>query len=83
MTNEPRIDVNWEFLRSYTETGGTEIVSYELQMNDGDDEIYTEVVGYTIPFTLNSVLITSSVTSGKRYNFRYRAQNVQGWGNFS
>jgi hypothetical protein len=30
---------------------------------------FAEVVGFTTPFTLNSILITTNIASGTKYNF--------------
>ncbi len=62
-----QIDVMWDFLVSYEQTGGTSITSYELQMDDGLGGSFVEVVGYTNPYSLNSFLITANVVSGRNY----------------
>jgi len=41
------------------------------------------VTGNTTPYTLNQILITSNIASGKGYKFRYRSSNVHGWSGFS
>lgn len=64
-------------------TGGSPIISYELQMDDGLGGQFNEVVGFTTPYTLNSRIITSNIDSGRQYRFRYRAQNIHGFGDFS
>ena len=38
-------------------------------MNDGAAGAFAEVVGFTTPFTLNSILITTNIASGSKYNF--------------
>jgi hypothetical protein len=52
-------------------------------MDDGQGGNFVEKVGYTTPYTLNSILITSNIASGRTYKFKYRAQNIHGWGEFS
>ena len=52
-------------------------------MDDGAGGDFNEVVGFTELNTLNSILITSNVGSGKTYRFRYRAKNIHGWGDYS
>lgn len=44
---------------------------------------FVEVVGYTTLYTLNSILVTSGIQSGKTYRLRYRAHNSQGWSEYS
>lgn len=79
LTTETQIEVGWEFLTSYEQTGGATITSYEVQMDDGLGGTFVEVVGFTAPYTLNSFLITSNVVSGRNYQLRYRAKNDHGW----
>jgi hypothetical protein len=79
LTTETQLDVNWEFLTTYEQTGGTDIISYELDMDDGLGGSFVEVIGYTTPFALNSFLITFDIVSGRNYALKYRAQNVHGW----
>ena len=52
---------------SYEQTGGAEITSYELQMDDGLGGSFVEAVGFTNPYSLNSFLITANVVSGRTY----------------
>jgi hypothetical protein len=82
-TNEVRIGVDWDFLITLEERGGTSIDSYELQIDDGQGGNFLEVVGYTTKYTLNSILISSNINSGLTYRLRYRAHNVHGWSDFS
>lgn len=63
--------------------GGGVIDSYELDIDNGAGGSFTEVVGFTTIYTLNSVIITTNIASGLHYNFRYRVHNAQGWGNYS
>jgi hypothetical protein len=44
---------------------------------------FVEVVGFTTPYTLNSIFVTSGIQSGKTYRLRYRAHNSQGWSDYS
>jgi len=82
-TNEFRIDVDWDFLKTYEQRGGSTIDSYELQIDDGASGTFLEVVGFTTYYTLNSILVSSNINSGLTYRLRYRAHNVQGWSDFS
>ena len=51
-------------------------------MNSGSG--FVEVVGNTLgDYTQSSVMISSGLTSGFSYTFRYRARNIYGWGDFS
>jgi hypothetical protein len=83
LTNESQVDVDWEFLTTYTQRGGATIDSYELQIDDGANGAFAEAIGFTSPYTLNSLLVSSGISSGLTYRFRYRVHNVHGWGDFS
>jgi len=52
-------------------------------MDDGAGGAFTSTVGGSTPYTLNSVLITSSITSGATYRVMQRVENIYGWGPFS
>ena len=52
-------------------------------MENGTSGTFTSVVGYTSPYTLDSILITSGITSGATYGFKYRVENIYGWSAFS
>jgi hypothetical protein len=75
--------VYWAYLTG-TDTGGSAIVSYELDINDGaGGTTFTAEVGFLTPYTLNNILLSTSITSGATYVFKYRDQNIFGWGLFS
>lgn len=60
-------------------TGSSLILFYELSWDQGTNG--ASWVTYTVTSTLQ-VLVTS-LTSGQQYKFRYRGQNVNGWGPYS
>lgn len=41
------------------------------------------LVGWSTPYLHPSFIVTSGVTAGALYKFKYRARNVYGWGPFS
>lgn len=82
-TNQFLLDANWQFLVTYAQRGGGYIDSYELNIDDGNGGSFVEVVGFTTFYTLNSILVTSGISSGQTYRLRYRAHNAQGWGPYS
>ena len=75
------LDIGWDYITDLYKAGGSPILSYELDIDDGSG--FVEVVGYTSTYTLNSVQITSAVVSGLTYQVKYRAMNIYGWGDFS
>ena len=82
-TNQFLLDANWQFLVTNAQRGGGYIDSYELDIDDGNGGNFVEVVGFTTPYTVNSILVTSGIQSGKTYRLRYRAHNSQGWSEYS
>jgi hypothetical protein len=85
-TTEARLDVHWAFLTDARADGGSAILNYGLEVDDGAGGAFYAVVGgspATAPYTLNSVLYTTAVRSGATYRLRYRAYNVHGWGPYS
>jgi hypothetical protein len=60
-------------------TGSSQVLFYELSWDMGTN-------GYLwSPYTVTSTLkvLVTSLTSGQQYKFRYRAQNIHGWGPYS
>lgn len=72
-----------------TSRGGTPVLSYELQWDQGASVgVWQELVGFSSDsllnqFTVEDVSDPTYITSGEWYSFRYRAKNRQGWGAFS
>lgn len=71
---------------TYTEptTNGASILSYEVQIDDGNDGEYTTFVGGSSSYyTSLSASTDLGVVEGNTYRVRYRAKNVIGWGQYS
>ena len=68
-----------------TLTGGTPIISYELQMSAQGSTSWVSVEGGTPETykTTTQFIVVAGVTPGQTYNFRYRVLNRQGWSEFS
>lgn len=66
------------------ETGGSIIISYNLQMDStgGGSGPFTDIKGFSSD-DLSTEVIINAQTKGKIYFFRYRAKNAHGWGDFS
>jgi hypothetical protein len=82
-TTESRLDVHWAFLAGPGDDGGSPILSYGLDVDDGAGGEFAPAAGgspITAPFTLNSKQLTTAIISGATYRVRYRAYNVHGWG---
>jgi len=61
-----------------TLSGGSPITRYEVQIDDGNNGKFTSI------FTLSpSLTFVSGISRGEKYRVRYRAENANGWGEFS
>lgn len=84
VTNDNQIKVNFGPLLD-SQNGGSPVLSYELQVDDGMGGSFTSLVGgdgseenLDTTFTLSY-----NIKSGGIYRFTYRAKNVNGWSLFS
>lgn len=83
-TGPTEIHVYWSPLTTDIKRGGSAIVSYHLQFDDGTNLItWTDVIGLTPDSLATSVVVSSTVVSGTVYGFRVRARNIFGWGPYS
>lgn len=83
-TNEDQIEIDWASLTTNFETGGSPIISYNLQWDSGSSgATFTDLVGFTSHYLGTSFIVTTGVTAGTTYKFKVRAQNAHGWGVFS
>lgn len=65
-------------LTSDAEDGGSPILQYEVQYDDGARGAYRGV------YTLSpEVVVTFGIQRGREYRTRYRAMNFNGWGEYS
>ncbi len=88
LTSRSSITVDYYALTG-TSGGGAEVLSYELQWDQGPTIMdWVELVGHSTNSLLNQYTIRdpsnpSYVVAGTYYRFRYRAKNRQGWGAWS
>jgi len=84
VTNKSRIKVFYGPLTA-AQNGGSDILSYELQMDDGiGGEFASLSGGVAIGDSLHvEHTVGTGLTAGGLYRFRYRARNVNGWSAFS
>ena len=61
--------------------GGSEIIAYELWMDDGYGTEFTQVSGYVDDSASHT--ISSGLVSGRIYTFKYRSKNSVGYSDFS
>jgi hypothetical protein len=82
-TSPSQIQVKWNLLDLDTENGGSQILSYNLQWDAGNGVVNVNLEGYSTAYLHSDLIVTSGVSAGTLYKFRYRARNVYGWGDFS
>jgi hypothetical protein len=65
------------------DNGGSNIISYELQMDDGKGGDFISLFGADSDYLRLWYIVTTNITKGTLYRFRYRAKNDIGWSAFS
>ena len=67
------------------ETGGSPILSYTLEIDNGSGGAYTSLGGAVagIYQMATSFTITQNITRGSTYRLRYKAYNKYGWSPYS
>jgi hypothetical protein len=63
--------------------GGSALLSYELQMDDGLGGDFVTLVGYTPHTMATHYTVAEGILKGRVQRFRYRAKNSVGWGPYS
>lgn len=63
--------------------GGTEIIGYQIQLDDGNNGPFTTVLGQSDNTLDTEVTVSSGIVKGKTYRARYRAINSIGPGPWS
>ena len=82
-TTGSQIKVDYASLLS-SENGGADISSYELQMYNKETGTWECLIGgLEDPSLSNSYTVTEGLKIGETFEFRYRAYNVNGAGDFS
>lgn len=75
---------SWAELTTEEETGGTEIISYNVQWDSGSNgQQWSNLVGVTSNFIGYDYKATTEVQAGVTYQLRVRARNFWGWSEFS
>jgi hypothetical protein len=83
ITNESRVKVDYG-PQSIDKNGGSPLLSYELQMDDGIGGNFTSMIGYETDSLETTFTVKSEqIQSGSIFRFRYRTRNTNGWSLFS
>jgi len=59
--------------------GGSDILSYELQMDDGKGGDFVSLIGGTENYLKLWFIVEGNLSKGTIYRFRYRVLNAIGW----
>ncbi|MCP3681809.1 MAG: fibronectin type III domain-containing protein, partial [bacterium] len=81
-TSMSQVEVDIAPLSTGSETGYSTITGYEISWDQGKSS-YLSLIGLSTNFTKTSYLITSGISVGVTYAFKYRAKNIHGWGDYS
>lgn len=82
-TNDQQIILNWSRIVSNANTGGSAILSYGLEWDNGSNgAVWSGIDGYSL-VELGTSFTVSTVQPGQVYNFKLQAKNIYGWGEFS
>ena len=84
LTSTLKLVFSWDALVTEEETGGTSIVSYNVQWDAGTNgQFWSNIVGYSSNFIETEYTATTAIMAGHSYLIKVRAKNFWGWGTFS
>jgi len=63
--------------------GGSDLLSYALQMDDGLGGDFVTLVGFSPHSMVTHYTVSAGIVKGRVHRFRYRAKNSVGWGPYS
>lgn len=78
VTSSQLIKVDYLARSTSEETGGSPILSYNLQMDDSAGD-WTDIHGLDVDTLTLTATVEQSVQTGLTYAFRYRVKNLYGW----
>ena len=82
-TDEEQIELSWAALTG-VQAGGIAVTSYHLQWDKASSgATWYDVQGNNPSSLSTSTILTSEVQAGETYQFRVRARNIHGWGDYS
>lgn len=64
-----------------TETGGSPITSYKLQVDSGSG--FETVIGDPVDNLATTILVNQGIQSGQEYLFRFSVKNIHGFSDYS
>ena len=66
-----------------SDTGGSAILSYHVEMDDGNNGGFTTIAGYPFDSLQRIFIITTGISKGNSYGVRYRSRNSLGLSDYS
>ena len=83
-TSDTQVVVDWTAVSTSPGNGGSTVLTYNLQWDAGTSgATWTNLLGSSSDSLLTSYTKTTDITSGTTYQFRVRAKNVWGYGDWS
>ena len=83
-TTTARISVYWDSFVDPEDFGDSEVTSYNLQWDQNTSgSMWYDLIGNPVESLETSFTVSTFVESGKFYQFRARASNIYGFGEFS
>jgi len=82
LTSTSQVVIDWTALSSSPSNGGSAITSYGVQWDQGTG-VWIELIGESSDFTGVQYAITTGIVMGNNYQFKVRAKNLWGWGDYS
>jgi hypothetical protein len=83
VTNKERIKVTWAVITGAA-NGASEILSYELSMDDGAGGDFVALTANNgTEYLKLTYTVFAGIVEGVTYRFQYRSRNAVGWSNYS
>jgi hypothetical protein len=83
-TTTEQISVYWSALTDGSKIGDSTVLSYNLEWDAGTSQVtWTSLIGDPIDSLSTAYIVQTGVQDGQHYNFRVRARNIYGFGQFS
>jgi titin len=82
ITSSNRIRVTYG-VTSPPDNGGSPILSYALEIDDGKGGSFQKLIGSTSNSFLTAYTISTGIEKGLEYRLRYRVKNAIGWSGYS
>lgn len=83
-TSETQVEVLWTALTAVDDLRGSPIATYHLQWDQGTSGVsWFDLTGFSMNYLQTSFIVTTNLLAGYSYQFRVRAKNAYGFGDYS